>query len=507
MAGDKDKKYNKRNTVVEFTELGKIPPQALELEEAVLGALIIDSGSFDRVIKDFSEGLFYREANRIIANAFIEMYHANQTIDVLTLCQKLRDDKKLDEVGGALYLTKLTGRVASASHVDFHIKILQQKSIQRQIIQICSSSITKAYADEEDVFDVFAELQLKLDDSIKSIMNYEISSIKDIHLSNIEESKIVAETGVQSGVVTGLRLVDKMTSGWQKSDLIIIAGRPSMGKTAVALSMVTFPTIEKDIPVGIFSLEMSKSQLGGRMQSHLSTIDASRIIKKQLEMGEVLHIEKTCGKLLSAPLYIDDTPNISLVELKGKARRLVREKGVKLIVIDYLQLMRSGLDIRNREQEIAEISRGLKGLAKELDIPIIALSQLSRVAETRTDKKPMLADLRESGQIEQDADMVIFCYRPEYYGIDTYEIGSDTLETKGLFLLIVAKHRNGELGEVPLQFIHSLTKVTNHPMWDKQEETTSVGFGAMPQNTEFDVNPSNNVGNFGMKPEEDDLPF
>jgi replicative DNA helicase len=251
----------------------------------------------------------------------------------------------------------------------------------------------------------------------------------------------------------------------------------------MAISMVVNPCIKKDIPVAIFSLEMSKQQLGGRIQSNLSGVDVSKIIKKQLDLGDIDYIEKNCIKLLTSPLYIDDTPNISLIELKSKARRLVREKGVKLIVIDYLQLMRSGLNIMNREQEIAEISRGLKGLAKELEIPIVALSQLSRLVEGRTDKKPQLSDLRESGQIEQDADMVMFCYRPEYYGVDTYEINSESIEASGLFMLIIAKHRNGELGEVPLRFIHSLAKITNHPHWVREQQEGESGTILVPSFT------------------------
>jgi replicative DNA helicase len=233
---------------------------------------------------------------------------------------------------------------------------------------------------------------------------------------------------------------------------------------------------------------MSNAQLGGRIQSNLSYIDVSKIIKKQLTESDITYLEKSCEKLLTAPLYIDDTPNISLIELKAKARRLVREKQVKLIVIDYLQLMRSGLNINNREQEIAEISRGLKGLAKELQIPIVALSQLSRLVEGRADKKPQLSDLRESGQIEQDADMVMFCYRPEYYEINDYEIEGNNIDTRGLFMLIIAKHRNGELGEVPLKFVHQLTKVTNHPNWVKEEEERPK-----PQYTQ----PTENVNSLG----------
>jgi replicative DNA helicase len=259
--------------------------------------------------------------------------------------------------------------------------------------------------------------------------------------------------------------------------LIIVAGRPGMGKTAIAVTAAMYPAIFRKKPTAIFSLEMSKEQLVSRMQSNLSNVDVSRIVKKQIAQFEIDKIRKECYQLEDAPIYIDDSPNISLVDLKSKSRKLVRDMNVELIVIDYLQLMRSGLNIFNREQEIAEISRGLKGLAKELKIPIIALSQLSRVVESRADKKPMLSDLRESGQIEQDADMVIFCYRPEYYAIETYEVDGEQFSSDGLFMCIVAKHRNGELGEIPLRFIGSQTKITNY----QEEENQFSGLKKITQ--------------------------
>jgi replicative DNA helicase len=272
-----------------------------------------------------------------------------------------------------------------------------------------------------------------------------------------------------------LERIDNLTNGWQKSDLIIIAGRPAMGKTALAMNLALSPAVNDDKAVLVFSLEMSKEQLVGRLESLLSEIDVSRIIKKQLKEEEIVDLDNKCAPLYKCPIYIDDTPNISLLELKSKARKMHLENKIELIVIDYLQLMRSGYRVGNREQEIAEISRGLKSLAKELNVPVIALSQLSRVVESRADKKPLLSDLRESGQIEQDADMVVFCYRPEYYEIETYDIGSEQLNTDGLFMLIWAKHRNGELGEVPLTFIKSCTKVINYqqPTYTPTPTTTN----------------------------------
>ena len=502
----------KNPKLFEEIAFSQVQPQGKELEEAVLGGILLEQGILDTVVKDFSEALFYTESNRIIAKAIVDMYHKNDTIDILTISQKLKAEGKLEQVGGAYGISTLTSRVASASHIEYHIKLLQQYALRRSLITVCGKGVNFGFDENNDVFDVFATVQTELDQSLKEVINHEVASIKDIHLEVVEDSKKVFLSGGISGVVSGLKMVDNLTSGWQKSDLIILAGRPAMGKTAMAISMVINPSVEKGIPVAVFSLEMSKAQLGGRIQAGLSYIDVSKIIKKQLDLQEIAQIEQSCKKLLTAPLYIDDTPNISLIELKAKARRLVREKEVKLIVIDYLQLMRSGLNIGSREQEIAEISRGLKGLAKELDIPIIALSQLSRLVEGRTDKKPQLSDLRESGQIEQDADMVMFCYRPEYYGIDTYEIENDSIETNGLFMLIVAKHRNGELGEVPLRFVHRLTKVTNHSRWvseDYEEPRLEVpnNNNALPPNTSFLSNNEPPRREEKLSEEGDILPF
>jgi replicative DNA helicase len=463
-------------------------PQGKDLEEAVLGGILLEQDIMDTIAKDFSENLFYVEANKVIAKAILDMYQKGDKIDILTLTQKINADGRLKEIGGAYYVSTLTNRVASASNIEMHIKLLQQFALRRSLIGVCGKGVGYGFDQNNDVFDIFATVQTELDQALKEVINHEVSNIKDIHLDIVEQSKKVYESGGVSGVVSGLKMVDNITSGWQKSDLIILAGRPSMGKTACCISMITYPAIEKNKAIAVFSLEMSKEQLVGRIQSGLSYIDVGKIVRKHLDLDEIKQIEKSCERLLTSPLYIDDTPNITLIELKAKARRLVKEKGVELIVIDYLQLMRSGLNIGSREQEIAEISRGLKGLAKELDIPIIALSQLSRLVEGRSDKKPQLSDLRESGQIEQDADMVLFCYRPEYYNIENYDIENESITTDGLFMLIVAKHRNGELGEVPLKFVHRLTKVTNHPRWVSEDieppvQETSTKSAIAPNNS------------------------
>ena len=437
-------------------------PSENELEQSILGSILVDNSVFPVISRDFSENLFYETKNKLIAEAIMHLYKGNIPIDILTISQQLTKTNNITDAGGAFYISTLTNKALSSANIEYHLKILQQKCLERSLIYIFNKSLFSILTYKDDVFDIYSNIQKELEDSLRDMLKYEVKTITDIHYDILERNINVIQKGIKSGIPTGLNLVDNMTNGWQKSDLIIIAGRPSMGKTAAAVSLIIYPVLEQKIPIAIFSLEMSNFQIGSRIQSFISGVNVSKIIKGQLNMDEVRHITDVCNPLEKAPLYIDDTPNISLLELKAKARKLVKDKGVQMIVIDYLQLMRSGLDIQNREQEIATISRGLKGLAKELNIPVIALSQLSRLVEARSDKKPMLSDLRESGQIEQDADMVIFCYRPEYYGIENYEIGNQTFNSNGLMMLLVSKHRNGELGEVPLKFIHEQAKIDNY---------------------------------------------
>jgi replicative DNA helicase len=499
------KKQYRKKKEVEYDYGENVIPHDKDIEQVVLGAVLLESHVIDNAIADFSPKIFYTEANRVIAEAMIDLYKFNQPIDLITVCQKLREKGQLELVGGAYYVSSLSNRLASSANFEFYIKILQQKALSRSLLNICSKAIQSAFSEMEDIFDVYAELQTELEESIKDVLHYEVSKVREIHIENVKESLRVLEEGKTSGVRSGLRAVDELTNGWQKSDLIILAGRPSMGKTAAAVSMGIFPALVEGKAVAIFSLEMSKEQLTGRIESWISELDVSRIIKKQLTKDELYKMDELCQPLYSAPIYIDDTPNISLLELKSKCRKLVKENKVELIVVDYLQLMRSGMNIGNREQEIAEISRGLKAIAKELSIPVIALSQLSRVVEGRSDKKPMLSDLRESGQIEQDADMVLFCYRPEYYDIETYEIDNQSFNSTGLFMLIFAKHRNGELGEIPLTFIHSQTKLKNYNYvadeeWDRAVEEKK-------RREQFIVNNSNNNNNINTQENDNEPPF
>lgn len=469
------KKYKKRLEGNPLFELdNKLPPHASDFEEAVLGSVILDGYVLDKVMSEFSPAIFYKLQNQLIAEAICSLYAKHEKIDLLTVTQELKNSGELERAGGAYYVTTLTSRVASSANIEYHLKIIQQEALKRSIITICSKGIKKAFDDTEDVFDLYQTLQVEFDGALKEILHYQVKKVGQVHNEILEESKKISKNGVKSGVASGLKMVDNVTNGWQKSDLIIVAGRPGMGKTALAVSAALKPAMMDKTPIAIFSCEMSNQQLVSRMQSYLSEINVSKIVKKQLSKDEIDCIERNASDLNNVPIFIDDTPNISLLELKGKARKLVKDNKVELIIIDYLQLMRSGLNIQNREQEIAEISRGLKALAKELNIPIIALSQLSRIVESRSDRKPMLSDLRESGQIEQDADMVIFCWRPEYYNIENYEVGNEMFDSKGLFMFIIAKHRNGELGEIPLSFIGEQTKITNHSFTSSYRDTTFI---------------------------------
>lgn len=465
---NKNKKQEQKITLE-----GQLLPSDNPLEQSVLGSIIIEGETLNLIIQDFSPELFYEHNNKLIAEAIFNLYRQSKPIDVLTIVQYLKSISKLEECGGAYYISTLTSKTVGNINVQYHIKMLQQKSLERNLIHIANKAVVSVVNYKDDIFDVYAKTQSEMEDSLKNILKYQVKSINDIHHDILERNLNIIEKGIKSGVPSGFRNVDNVTNGWQKSDLIILAGRPSMGKTAAAVSLIMYPILKQNIPIGIFSLEMSNFQIGSRIQSFISDVNVGKIVKGQLTIDEARHIVNVCEPLSKAPLYIDDTPNISLIELKSKARKLVKDKGVQMIVIDYLQLMRSGLDIQNREQEIAEISRGLKSLAKELNIPVIALSQLSRLVEARADKKPMLSDLRESGQIEQDADMVIFCYRPEYYAIDQYEVGSQVFPSFGLMMLLIAKHRNGELGEIPLRFIHEQAKLDNYNVIQSNTENNN----------------------------------
>ena len=433
-------------------ELGKVPPQAVDLEEAVLGAIMLEKDAVISVIDILQPTFFYKETHQIIYSSILELSKNHQPIDLLTVTEELRKTEKLDIVGGPYFLSTLTNRIASAAHVEFHARIVAQKFIQRELIRISSEIQEKSFDNSMDVDDLidFAESQL-FDIAMGNIKKetQKIDEIIKTALHRIEElSK--KEEGF-SGVPSGFTHLDRITSGWQPSDLIIIAARPSMGKTAFVLSMARNMAIEHQKPIAIFSLEMSSVQLVNRMIVSETELSAEKIRNGRLAKFEWEQLEMKIQHLVEAPIFIDDTPAISVFELRAKARRLKIQFDIQLLVVDYLQLMSGPPETAgNREQEVSTISRSLKAIAKELDIPIIALSQLNRSVELRSgDKRPQLSDLRESGAIEQDADLVIFIHRPERFGLLQ---DADGNSTKGVAEIIIAKHRNGSVGDVQLKF-------------------------------------------------------
>ncbi len=455
------KDYKTQNNIISDTNLGKIPPQALELEEAVLGAIMIDKDAANSVFEVLKPEYFYSEINRIVFEAITSLYKEMKPVDILTVRDELVKAKKLSEIGGALFLTKLTGRVASSAHAEFHARIIAQKYIQRELIRIATEIERKAFDDEEDVDDLLDYSQNQIFGLSDGTIKRETRQIDDVIKEAIEK---LTEAGKRedglSGVPSGFSDIDRITSGWQLSDLIIIAARPSMGKTAFVLSMARNIAVEHKQAVGFFSLEMSSVQLVNRLIVAETELDSTSIRTGKLSPTEWEILDKKIKTLENCKIFIDDTPAISIFELRSKARRLVAQHNVKLIIIDYLQLMSSPSDNKGtREQEVSTISRSLKALAKDLNIPIVALSQLNRSVETRSgSKRPQLSDLRESGAIEQDADIVIFIHRPEKVGIDVDE---DNVSTRGLAQIIIAKHRNGAVTDVKLKFTENTAKFTD----------------------------------------------
>ncbi len=454
---------------------GKIPPQALDLEEAVLGAMLIDKKGVDEVIDILQPDAFYKTAHQYIFNAIYQLFHDSQPIDLLTVSSALRKDGKLEIVGGEAYLVQLSQRVASSAHIEFHARIILQKFIQRSLIRISNEIIETAYKDSTDVFDLLDEAESKLYDVTQGNIKRSSQSAQNLVIEAKTRIEEISKREGLSGVSTGFQKLDKLTSGWQPSDLIIIAARPGMGKTALTLSMARDIAVTKEIPVAFFSLEMSSVQLITRLISAETGLSSEKLRTGKLADHEWQQLNVKVTDLEKAPLFIDDTPSLSIFDLRAKARRLASQNGIKLIIVDYLQLMTAGSSskVGNREQEISTISRNLKALAKELDVPVIALSQLSRAVETRGGtKRPMLSDLRESSAIEQDADIVSFIYRPEYYNIDEWDDDEHT-PSEGQAELIVAKHRNGGLDNIRLKFISHLGKFEDIDNFDSPFEFQS----------------------------------
>lgn len=444
-------------------EQGKLPPQALDLEQVVLGAMMIDKKGVDEVIDILSPDAFYKESHRFIFEAIFKLFENSEPIDLLTVSSQLRKDGKLDMVGGDFYLISLTQKVSSSAHIEFHARIILQKFIQRSLIKISNEIIEEAYDETNDVFDLLDNAEAKLYEVTQGNVKKSTETAQSLVIQAKKKIEEISNKEGLSGIPTGFTKLDKLTSGWQPSDLIIVAARPGMGKTALTLTMARNIAVDQNTPVAFFSLEMSSVQLITRLISSETGLSSEKLRTGKLEKHEWEQLNVKVKTLEKAPLFIDDTPSLSIFDLRAKARRLASQYGIKMIIIDYLQLMTAGGSQKggNREQEISMISRNLKALAKELDVPVIALSQLSRAVETRGgSKRPLLSDLRESGAIEQDADIVAFIYRPEYYKIEEWD-DEDRSPTEGQGEFIVAKHRNGGLDNIRLKFIGHLGKFDN----------------------------------------------
>nr|WP_229310966.1 replicative DNA helicase [Larkinella soli] len=442
------------------TGLGKLPPQAIDLEEAVLGALMIEKDALSTVIDILKPESFYKEANQKIYNAIVTLFGNAEPVDMLTVTQQLRKTGEIEMVGGGGYITDLTTRVSSAANIEYHARVIAEASIKRALIAVATEIQRDAYEDTTDVFNLLDRIERNMFQISESNIrkNYaDMGTIMRQALDELEQKKNLKD-GL-TGVPSGFSALDRLTSGWQRSELIILAARPGMGKTAFVVSALRNAAVDFGQAVAIFSLEMSSVQLVNRLISAEAEIDSEKIKKGNLAPHEWAQLHHKIQRLTEAPIFIDDTPALSILELRAKCRRLKAQHDIQMVVIDYLQLMQgdtSGRTGGNREQEIASISRALKNLAKELNVPVIALSQLSRAVEQRGgDKKPQLSDLRESGSIEQDADMVIFLYRPEYYGITADEAGNSVA---GIGEVILAKNRSGSLDTVQLRFVGKYTK-------------------------------------------------
>ena len=455
---------NAQEQIKQDAKLGKMPPQAIDVEDVVLGSFMIDKEALMVGIDLVDEKHFYREQNQIIHRNIKEIFNHGDPVDILTVTQQLRKNKELDLVGGAYYISQLTERVGSTANIEYHCRMVMQKYMLRELINISNITIQKAYDPSTDIFDLIDESETKIfeiaDDSLKkgvaTLNNLLTEAIKRIETNKNNDSDVI-------GVPSGFKALDAITAGFQPGTMNIIAARPAMGKTAFVLSLARNAAVDYKQPIAFFSLEMSAIELVNRLISSEAEIDGMKIKKGNLQEYEWTQLTSRITRLSDAPLLIDDSPGLNLFQMRAKARRLKQKHNIQMIIIDYLQLMSGGGDgdqkSTNREQEISMISRGLKKLSKELHIPIIALSQLSRQAENRsTTKIPQLSDLRESGAIEQDADMVMFIYRPEYYGITEDE---DQTPTKGLANIIIAKHRSGETGTIKLRFVNNFAKFTN----------------------------------------------
>ncbi len=441
-------------------DLGKIPPQALDMEEAVLGALMLEKDALTEVVDILRPESFYSDKHQIVYEAILMLFTNSDPVDLLTVTNQLRTIGELEKVGGALFITRLTSKVNSAANIEYHARIISEMSIKRELIKISSEINTEAYEDTTDVFELLDKTQRSIFEVSETNIrrNYEgMASLMKQAIEDLEKRR--DQKDGLTGVASGFTALDRVTNGWQPSDLIIVAARPGMGKTAFTMSALRNAAVDHNQAVAFFSLEMGGVQLTNRLISAEAELESDKLRRGNLEDHEWVQLHQRIRKLTTAPIFIDDTPGLSILELRAKCRRLKAQHDIQVIVIDYLQLMSGDSAAKksgNREQEISSISRALKGIAKELKVPVIALSQLSRAVESRGgDKRPMLSDLRESGAIEQDADQVMFLYRPEYYKMNEFPDGSPAM---GMAEVIIAKNRHGSTTDVKLKFIGKYTK-------------------------------------------------
>jgi replicative DNA helicase len=438
----------------------RIPPQAVEVEQAVLGAMLLDKDAIGKALEIIDKDCFYRDDHQKIFEVLVGLFDRNQPVDIITVSEELTRRRQLDEVGGRMYLLELTERIATTANVEYHCNIVLEKSTLRKLIDTSTQIVSQCYDSAQDVDDL-------LDRAEQGIFGISEKRIKEgfIPLGELLPHTFEAieeyqkKGGMITGIPTGFVDLDTLTGGLQRSDLIVVASRPSMGKTALCLSVAEHVAIEQKGAVGIFSLEMAKSQLAQRMLCSRARFSTHKMRTGKVSDAEYSNLAVAVGPLAEAKIFIDDTPNLGILQMRAKARRLKAQHDVALIVVDYLQLMQGPRNTESRQQEISMISRSLKGLAKELNVPVVAVSQLSRKVEDRGgDKRPMLADLRESGAIEQDADVVIFVYRPEFYGIEKFR---DGMLAQGVAEIIVSKHRNGPTGELRLTFLKDYARFEN----------------------------------------------
>jgi len=435
-------------------ELIKVPPQNLEAEQAVLGAMMLEPEAGSSVFEMLQPEDFYRDNHRLIFSAIRDLFEKGDPVDLVSVAEILRQQGRLEQVGGIATISEIARSVPSAANVEYYAKLVTEKALLRQLIRATSSILERGYEPGEEARGLLEEAEKLILDLSRRRIKDGFSFIRDILLETFEKIEyLYANKGNLTGVPTFFTELDRMTSGWQPSDLVIIAARPSMGKTAMVLNMAQNAAVRAKVPVAIFSLEMSKEQLVQRMLCGEAMVDQQRVRTGELLDADWPKLTQAVGPLSDAPIFIDDTVGISLAELRSKARRLKMEHNLGMIVIDYLQLLSVGKKTESRQQEVAQISRTLKGLARELKVPVIALSQLNRGVEQRQDKRPIMSDLLESGAIEADADVISFIYRDEYYNHDS--------EKKGIAELIIAKHRNGPVGTVELGFLKEFTKFVN----------------------------------------------